>query len=612
MARISNMTLDDSALGRKRTEAFSEPWQWTEYEYITELRQVAFIVGRIDYPRGGKKIIPYSPDGSMELPAAYRKKNTRPLFNLPVLLNQPSNGRVVIVEGEKCVEAGARVFPDDVVMTWQGGARALDMTDWAPLKIRDVLLIADHDGPGRRAMQYVADKLKRLRCAVRVYAREGEDKVENDIADWSGDLLGEELDALRQEIEVDAVEPWELPEDGGKEEPPLFEEVTPWDGEVDGGHILDALSSTIRKHMVMEDYAADAVALWSVLTWLHDHAELEVAPFLNITAPTIQSGKSTLLGIVKEFVRGPLADTGSSEAYLFRTINRYQPTMLMDEIDLKSKENQVFAAMLNGSQLRESAWIGRAEPTANKQWREVRYSTWCPKVLCGIGGLSEATTSRCIQVKLERAPKGKRPPRWRSRDKHLVTEIRAKLARWTIDNADAIVAGRDAIDFDAPPLDHLTDRQADGWQALLSTAERAGGEWPGRAREACLSIVKEADDNRSVAELLIGDIRAIFTFYDDPDWMATKQLLAHLNSMHERRWPTFRRGDKPMNAMALSFQMRKFGLVPIQRMRDGRNNRGYLLSSTSPVAARYPAIDGDKPLEMLENINSGLDDAETM
>ena len=42
------------------------------------------------------------------------------------------------------------------------------------------------------------------------------------------------------------------------------------------------------------------------LAWLHDHPDIELAPFLNITAPTLRSGKTTLLGIVEQFVPRPL------------------------------------------------------------------------------------------------------------------------------------------------------------------------------------------------------------------------------------------------------------------------------------------------------------------
>ena len=46
-------------------------------------------------------------------------KAPRPLYRLPELLQ--SEGRVVVVEGEKCVEAAARHFPDYTFTTWAGG-----------------------------------------------------------------------------------------------------------------------------------------------------------------------------------------------------------------------------------------------------------------------------------------------------------------------------------------------------------------------------------------------------------------------------------------------------------------------------------------------------------
>ena len=126
----------------------------------------------------------------------------RPLYNLPAIL-QALTRRVIVVEGEKCADVAANVFPDAVSTTWQGGSGAWRSTDWRPLARRDVLLSADADDPGRKAMRQIAEHLVSMGCTVRVHLPSGDDG--RDIADW---LEEDGVEATRARIEAEA-EPWQ-------------------------------------------------------------------------------------------------------------------------------------------------------------------------------------------------------------------------------------------------------------------------------------------------------------------------------------------------------------------------------------------------------------------
>jgi putative DNA primase/helicase len=81
----------------------------------------------------------------------------RPLYGLRQLATR-SSAPVLVVEGEKTADAGERIFHDHVVVTWPGGSKAVEKTDWSPLAGRDVTLWRDADAAGRDAM----DQVKRL------------------------------------------------------------------------------------------------------------------------------------------------------------------------------------------------------------------------------------------------------------------------------------------------------------------------------------------------------------------------------------------------------------------------------------------------------------------
>lgn len=73
----------------------------------------------------------------------------RPLYGLDRLAAKP-DATVLLVEGEKCADAGGVELPDLVVVSWPGGARADGKVDWAPLAGRKVITWADCDSQRER------------------------------------------------------------------------------------------------------------------------------------------------------------------------------------------------------------------------------------------------------------------------------------------------------------------------------------------------------------------------------------------------------------------------------------------------------------------------------
>jgi hypothetical protein len=71
----------------------------------------------------------------------------RPLYGLCDLLARP-DAPVLVVEGEKKVDAARRLFPDHVAVSPMNGARSPHKTDWTPLAQRAVVIWPDNDMPG--------------------------------------------------------------------------------------------------------------------------------------------------------------------------------------------------------------------------------------------------------------------------------------------------------------------------------------------------------------------------------------------------------------------------------------------------------------------------------
>ena len=88
-------------------------------------------------------------------------------------------------------------------------------------------------------------------------------------------------------------------------------------------------------------------------------------------------------------------------------------------------------------------------------------------------------------------------------------DLKRRCIRWAADN---LISLRDAA-LDVAVPDGLNDRAADNWEPLLAIADRAGGDWPERARKAALALSGNGArrgclDRRHAARRHQGNLRA--------------------------------------------------------------------------------------------------------
>jgi putative DNA primase/helicase len=114
--------------------------------------------------------------------------------------------------------------------------------------------------------------------------------------------------------------------------PPLYPhwDVEPWEEPVDGAALLYEFAARVRRHVIMGEDQVAAVALWIMLTWVHERAAVH-SPLLLATSAEANSGKSTLLGVIGFLVRRALLSVSITGPALFRSIDRWQPTFVIDE-----------------------------------------------------------------------------------------------------------------------------------------------------------------------------------------------------------------------------------------------------------------------------------------
>jgi hypothetical protein len=113
-----------------------------------------------------------------------------------------------------------------------------------------------------------------------------------------------------------------------------------------------------------------------------------------------------------------------------------------------------------------------------------------PMILDGLDSVIYATgqelktlMSRCIIVRVERAPDGYRPPRFDGEKRSIAKALNGRLARWMAQEVADGIADRIP---DVP--EGLGNRPASLWESLFAVADAAGGDWPALARGACERI----------------------------------------------------------------------------------------------------------------------------
>jgi Protein of unknown function (DUF3631) len=133
----------------------------------------------------------------------------------------------------------------------------------------------------------------------------------------------------------------------------------------------------------------------------------------------------------------------------------------------------------------------------------------------------------------------------------------------------------------------ITDRPADAWEPLLAVADAAGGDWPNRARQACVALNKvRADSDDSVGVKLLSDIRDVFCERDQID---TAALMTALCDIDESPWGDWLDGksDKA-RGICLARRLKPHGIKPTKLRLDATTTaKGYRRSDLDDAWSRY-------------------------
>lgn len=354
----------------------------------------------------------------------------------------------------------------------------------------------------------------------------------------------------------------------------MFQKFDPWPDHVDGAALLDGIAGIIERHMVLPPCAADAIALWVLHAHAHDTAS--ISPLLAVTSPTPECGKSTLLILLGGLVPKPLTASNITAAALFRSIEKWSPTLLVDEADTFLRNSDDLRGIIDSGHNRGTAYVLRTEGD-NHDPR--RFVTWAPKVIALIGKLHATLANRAIHIELRRMGPGETVEPTRADRLDFLIPLHRQAARWAEDNRDRLAY----IDPDLPAT--LRGRTADNWRHLFAIAETAGGDWLERAKSAAEALTAK-DAGQTAAILLLKDMRDLFADAAHDGRIASKELAEILGGREDRPWSEWKNG-KPITQRQIARLLEPFGVGPGTVRTSAGTPKGYRTEQFEKLFASY-------------------------
>lgn len=339
--------------------------------------------------------------------------------------------------------------------------------------------------------------------------------------------------------------------------------------------LVEEIVAEIRRFAVLPTAGPLAIALWVLHAYAFDVAQ--VSPILILVSPTKRCGKTTVLLLLQALVPKPQFASNVTSAVLFRMVDRFRPTLLVDEGDTFLRDNEEMRGILNSGHTRGGAKVVRC---VGEDHEPREFSTWAPKAIALIGKAPDTLTDRSIGLRMRRRGKREAVERLRlDRVTDQLEHIRRKAKRWATDHME-LLRGADP---NVPTK--LDDRASDNWRPLLAIADLAGDAIARKAREAALELSgapQDADEPASCR--LLSDIRAMFT-EKAVDRMSSADIIASV-CHPESPWTTFVHG-KPITQMHLARLLRPFGIQPKTCRIQEETPRGYLLEDFRDAFDRY-------------------------
>jgi hypothetical protein len=443
---------------------------------------------------------------------------------------------ILLTEGEHDADSGAALGFNT---TTTGGTKSFKQKHAEILRGKHVVILPHSDTPGQSDGQMRAALLFPLAASVRVIST----YPKKDLAEMVDSGLTREALAA------------------------LIADTPTWEPET-LAQILVEVMTALTKYIKMDEDQAVFCTLWAAHT--HAMKAFDYTPYLSISSSDTKCGKTHLMLIIGYFSSTPMNCTTISVSAMFRAIEKWQPTLLMDEADnLLAAQDDLSDALrgvLNSGHQRGMFAVRSVGQGDNLEPR--KFPVFGAKVFTHVKALPDSTMTRAMKIRLK--PAGRRAiPHFRpSKVEKECAGLRAKLEAAIV----SLVARLSEMEIDMP--EELDGREADICEPLVAIADLAGHGWPDLARSSMIHLsIAGAESGDSLQKMLITDIRKIFDgedlhpgdeslAKDRCDEISSANLVKRLVDMEERPWAEMPRSHKAITQNTLARMLRVYDIQP--------------------------------------------------
>ena len=309
--------------------------------------------------------------------------------------------------------------------------------------------------------------------------------------------------------------------------------------------------------------------LWTAYS--HPFECFGISPILQTRAPTKRCGKSSAIVVLRHLCRAPLLSGNITPAALFRAIDAWEPTLLIDEAETFAKMNDELRGILNAGHTRDTAFVSvrKATATSHVSSRRGHRRSW-PRS----GGCRHDRGSLDPDLSVTRKPEHHHQAgRLRLRSGATAcARYGARLARSSsISRLDRDRTRRATARPPRPRLEQLA--------SIACGRLRRRRDWLARAEHAARVLTSDGSegDDEDLGTLAL---QHVWEALEPAGRLATPEILDHLIAKDDgpwaKRWESqLARGESRSAASSLARLLRPFRIKPRQLWIDGHNVRGY-------------------------------------
>ena len=352
--------------------------------------------------------------------------------------------------------------------------------------------------------------------------------------------------------------------------------------EVDGEALVADLERFITSYVVLPPQTSLPLATWTLATYCYD--SFDCFAYLLVVSPAPRCGKTRLLETLSLIVSAPQRTANISESALFRVIEKFSPTLLMDEMENlrgRGERSEYLRGLINAGN-RCDATVMRC---VGKDFDPKEFSVFCPKVISGIGHFPHTIKDRSIVVGMQRRKAEEKLRRFIFREARPIGEELRRRAQMFIERERQQVERA----YTSLDLQFLEDREAEVWEPLFALLGVADPSRVAELRTCAEQLCRQkasADADENLAVKLLSDLRDVWPEKRTHVW--TRDLLGLLRALEESPWST----ESDLNPRKMARLLRGFE-IRTRKVRVGDSTgKGYLLGELEAAFRRYLPPDG--------------------